>query len=89
MKSIRKGVTGICILAADVNPVDVISHIPLLCEENGIPYIYVRSRLELGAAAQTKKPTSVVILQKSDSSDSLNEKYDKLFERIKEANPYL
>ena len=31
VKAIRKGAKGICILAADVSPVDVISHIPILC----------------------------------------------------------
>ena len=51
VKAIRKGAKGICILAADVSPVDVISHIPVLCEENDIPYIFVRSRMELGIAA--------------------------------------
>lgn len=50
VKGIRKGAKGICVLAADVSPADVISHIPVLCEENGIPYIYVRSRMELGIA---------------------------------------
>ena len=88
IKAIRKGATGICILAGDVNPVDVISHIPVLCEESGLAYIYVRSRMELGAAAQTKKPTSVVILQEPDS-EKLASKYAKLFEKIKSANPYV
>ena len=32
VKAIRKGAKGICILAADVNPVDVYSHIPIICE---------------------------------------------------------
>lgn len=62
VKAIRKKEKGIVILAADVSPVDVISHIPVLCEENQIPYIYVRSRMELGIAAETKKPTSVVLM---------------------------
>ena len=66
VKAIRKGTTGICILAADVNPVDVYSHIPIICEEKGIPYVYVKSRMELGAAAQTKKPTSVILMVKPD-----------------------
>lgn len=44
-KSIRKNINGICIFAADVSPVDVISHLPVQCEEKQIPYIYVRSRL--------------------------------------------
>jgi len=51
VKSIRKGSKGLCVIAADVSPVDVISHIPVMCEDAGIPYIFVRSRLELGIAA--------------------------------------
>jgi len=53
---------GIVILAADISPMDVISHIPVLCEDHGIPYLYVPSRAELGAAGSTKRPTSVVML---------------------------
>ena len=41
---------------------DVISHIPVLCEDHAIPYLYVPSRAELGAAGSTKRPTSVVML---------------------------
>jgi H/ACA ribonucleoprotein complex subunit 2 len=41
---------------------DVISHIPVLCEDHGIPYVYVTSRAELGMAGQTKRPTSVVMV---------------------------
>ncbi|OQO09939.1 hypothetical protein B0A48_04294 [Cryoendolithus antarcticus] len=52
---------GIVILAADISPMDVISHIPVLCEDHGIPYIFVPSRAELGAAGSTKRPTSVVM----------------------------
>lgn len=50
------------ILAADISPMDVISHIPVLCEDHNIPYVYVPSRAELGAAGSTKRPTSVVML---------------------------
>lgn len=53
---------GIVVLAADISPMDVISHIPVLCEDHGIPYIYVPSRAELGAAGSTKRPTSIVMV---------------------------
>jgi len=53
---------GVVVLAADISPMDVISHIPVLCEDHGIPYIYVTSRAELGMAGQTKRPTSVVMV---------------------------
>ncbi|MCJ1431165.1 snoRNA-binding protein [Xylographa pallens] len=53
---------GVVVLAADISPMDVISHIPVLCEDHGIPYIFVTSRAELGAAGSTKRPTSVVMV---------------------------
>jgi H/ACA ribonucleoprotein complex subunit 2 len=52
----------------------VISHIPVLCEDNGIPYIFVRSRMELGVAAETKKPTSVVLMLKT-KTEGLSDKF--------------
>ena len=54
----------ICVLAADISPMDVISHLPVLCEDHGIPYIFVTSRAELGAAGSTKRPTSVVLVER-------------------------
>lgn len=41
---------------------DVISHLPVLCEDHGVPYVFVTSRAELGAASLTKRPTSVVMV---------------------------
>ena len=48
IKAIRKKEKGIVILAGDISPIDVLSHIPIQCENHEIPYIYVRSRMELG-----------------------------------------
>ena len=53
---------GVVVLAADISPIDVISHIPVLCEDHNIPYVFVTSRAELGAAGSTKRPTSVVLV---------------------------
>lgn len=54
--------SAIVVLAADISPMDVISHLPVLCEDHGIPYVFVTSRAELGAAGSTKRPTSVVMI---------------------------
>lgn len=87
VKAIKKGSKGIVIIAADVTPVDVVSHIPVLCEDRGIPYIFVRSRMELGVAAETKKPTSVVLML-ATKTDQLAEKYNKLHEKITKNHPF-
>jgi H/ACA ribonucleoprotein complex subunit 2 len=35
-----------------------------MCEDNNIPYIFVTSRALLGEASATKRPTSVVMINK-------------------------
>mmetsp|Transcript_33066 Transcript_33066/g.29302 ORF Transcript_33066/g.29302 Transcript_33066/m.29302 type:complete len:113 (+) Transcript_33066:7-345(+) len=54
----KKGSNGIVLIAADISPVDVITHLPLICEAANIPYIYVPSREAIGGACSTKRPTA-------------------------------
>ena len=63
VKALRKNEKGVVILAGDVSPIDVISHIPVFCEEKEVPYCYVPSRKDLGLAGGTQRPTSVVLVQ--------------------------
>lgn len=65
---------GVVILAADISPMDVISHIPVLCEDHNVPYIYVTSRAELGMAGQTKRPTSVVMVSREAAKKAVEKK---------------
>ena len=41
---IRKGEKGIVIFAGDVTPIEVMCHMPAVCEEKGLPYVYTPSR---------------------------------------------
>lgn len=52
----------LCVLAGDISPMDVISHIPVFCESNGVGFVFVTAKAELGEAAKTKRPTSCVLL---------------------------
>jgi H/ACA ribonucleoprotein complex subunit 2 len=67
---------GVVVLAADISPMDVISHIPVLCEDHNVPYIFVTSRAELGAAGNTKRPTSVVMVSKTRAGAKKDEKLE-------------
>jgi H/ACA ribonucleoprotein complex subunit 2 len=31
-------------IAGNISPIDVITHVPILCEEANIPYVYVPSK---------------------------------------------
>jgi len=72
VKALRKHEKGLCLLAGDISPVEVMCHIPIICEEAGLPYVYVPSKSELGVAAATKRPTSCVLIT-GTSADILSE----------------
>jgi H/ACA ribonucleoprotein complex subunit 2 len=74
VKSLRKDFKGLVVFAGDVSPIDVISHIPVFCEEKEIPYCYIPTRRQLGMASGTKRPTCVVLIQN-------HSKYEKLYEK--------
>lgn len=65
-KALRKKQKGVCVIAGDISPIDVICHIPIACEENDVPYVYVPSKAELGVAGCTKRPTSCVMIVSDD-----------------------
>ncbi|EPS73233.1 hypothetical protein M569_01524 [Genlisea aurea] len=79
VKSIRRGNKGICVIAGNISPIDVITHVPILCEEADIPYIYVPSKEDLANAGKTKKPTCCVLVQTQPTKGELGqEEGDKL-----------
>jgi len=82
VKALRKGEKGFCIIAGDISPIDVVTHLPMMCEDRDIPYYYVPSKHDLGAAAGTKRPTSCILVN-PDASFAEKELYDKLVKDAK------
>ncbi|XP_038975085.1 H/ACA ribonucleoprotein complex subunit 2-like protein [Phoenix dactylifera] len=79
VKSIRRGQKGLCIIAGNISPIDVITHVPILCEEADIPYLYVPSKEDLATAGATKRPTCcVLILTKPTKGELEQEVKEKL-----------
>jgi len=73
-KVIEKQEAKLVVTAKDVSPPEITMHIPLLCEEKGIPHAEVPSKEELGAAAGIEKPTaSVAIVQEGEAKSIIKE----------------
>ena len=49
-KAIERGVSKLIIIAEDVEPPEVVAHLPIICEEQGTAYAFVPSKQELGKA---------------------------------------
>ena len=76
--------SSLLLLAADITPIDIISHLPVLSEEAQVPYVFVTSKEELGHASSTKRPTSCVMIcpdikntRKTKEDDELQKNYDE------------
>ncbi|KAI3918905.1 hypothetical protein MKW98_017353 [Papaver atlanticum] len=79
VKSIRRGNKGLCVIAGNISPIDVITHLPILCEEADIPYVYVPSKEDLATAGATKRPTCcVLVLTKPTKGEITKEKQEEL-----------
>ena len=50
-KAVERGQAKLVLIAEDVDPPEIVAHLPVLCDEKGTPYIYVPSKAELGKAA--------------------------------------
>lgn len=51
------------ILAGDVHPIDIMSHIPGVCEGMALPYVYVPSRQDLGQSIGTLRSILLMLIK--------------------------
>ncbi len=49
-KAIERGISKLIIIAEDVEPPEVVAHLPIICDEQGAAYAFVPSKQELGKA---------------------------------------
>ena len=61
-KALEKGQAKLVVYAKDVQPAEVIMHLPILAKEKNVPCVEVDSREELGAAAGVGLPTASVAI---------------------------
>ena len=59
-KAIERGTAKLVVYASDVEPKEIVQHLPLLCKEKKIPYKEVDNKQKLGLAAGLHVATSSV-----------------------------
>ncbi|MBN2478067.1 50S ribosomal protein L7ae [Candidatus Micrarchaeota archaeon] len=62
-KAIERKTAQLVVIAEDVSPEEVVVHIPILCQEKGVPYCYVKTKEELGKAIGLKVGTSSIAVE--------------------------
>lgn len=73
-KALEKGQAKLVAIAKDVNPKEIVMHIPLLAKEKGVPCFEVPSKEELGTAAGVTIGTAAVaIVQEGEAKNVIKE----------------
>lgn len=48
-KTLNRGISEFIVMAADAEPLEILLHLPLLCEDKNVPYVFVPSKVCLCA----------------------------------------
>jgi U4/U6 small nuclear ribonucleoprotein SNU13 len=55
-------------MAADAEPLEILLHLPLLCEDKNVPYVFVPSKVALGRATGVSRPVIACSITSNDAS---------------------
>jgi U4/U6 small nuclear ribonucleoprotein SNU13 len=84
-KTLNRGISELIILAADTEPLAIVLHLPLLCEDKNTLYVYVPSKMALGRACGVSRSVIACSITTNEASDlmgqirALKDKVEKNF----------
>lgn len=67
-KAVERGTAKMVVIASDVEPKEIVQHLPILCKEKNIPCEEADSKQKLGVAAGLNVPcSSVAVIESGDA----------------------
>ncbi len=83
-KSIERGRAKLVLIAENVEPPEIVAHLPLLCDERRAPYVYVPEKQRLGQAAGLMVSSAAAAIEEpGEAGDLVNEIVAKLKEIVR------
>jgi U4/U6 small nuclear ribonucleoprotein SNU13 len=68
-KTLNRGVAEFVVLTADTEPLEILLHLPLLCEEKNVPYVFIPSKAALGRACNVSRPVIAASVTTSEARE--------------------
>jgi large subunit ribosomal protein L7Ae len=82
-KAVERAIAKLVVIAEDVDPPEVIAHLPLLCDERKIPYVFVPSKDQLGSAVGIDVPCAAACVIKEGEATGLVKEIVTRIEQVK------
>jgi len=70
-KAIERGEAKLVVIAEDVDPEEIVLHLPSICAERSIAFMYVASKKDLGQAAGLKVGTAAIAITKPGNAEAI------------------
>ena len=70
-------------LAAGAEPLEILLHLPLLCEDKNVPYVFVPSKIALGRACGVSRPVIACSVTSNEASQ-LKDQIQKIKDKIEQ-----
>ncbi|CCI45134.1 hypothetical protein ABG067_005482 [Albugo candida] len=67
-KTLNRGISEFIIMSADAEPLEILLHLPLLCEDKNVPYVFVPSKVALGRACGVSRPVIAASITSNEAS---------------------
>ena len=67
-KTLNRGITDLIIMAADTEPIEILLHLPLLCEDKNVAYVFVPSKVALGRACGVSRSVVACSILSNEAS---------------------
>jgi ribosomal protein eL8 len=78
-KAIERGNAKLVVIANDVEPKEIVMHLPVLCDEKKCDYVYIPSKQELGRAVGINVGTaSACIIEPGEAKNIVEEIIKKI-----------
>jgi large subunit ribosomal protein L7Ae len=74
-KAAERGTAQMVVMAENVNPSELLAHIPLICKEKKIPFIYVEDQTFLAEAAGMSNGARTAAIAVMEIAKSANDQF--------------
>jgi large subunit ribosomal protein L7Ae len=82
-KAVERAQAKLVVIAEDVDPPEVVAHLPLICDERKIPYVFVPSKQKIGSAIGIDVPAAAASIVELGDSAGLVKEISKRLEEVK------
>ncbi len=83
-KAVERNIAQLVLIGSDVEPEEIVMHLPPLCEEKQIPFVYISKQNDIGSASGLEVGSAAAAIVKSGKAKDLVDEIAKQIAALRE-----